>query len=98
MAKAISDGTLFDGEEAGVWQGITERVRERGSTLHFLGLLSDGNVHSHIDHLFTLLRRCDEDGVRCVRIHVLLDGRDVLATSALEYVDALEELLSHDWI
>ena len=55
--------------------------------------LSDGNVHSHIDHLFAMLRRCDEDGVRAVRVHVLLDGRDVPERSALGYVDALEELL-----
>ena len=93
VAKAISDGTLFDGEQAGVWQGVTERVRERGATLHFLGLLSDGNVHSHIDHIFALLRRCDLEQVERVRLHVLLDGRDVPETSALDYVDALEELL-----
>ena len=93
VAKAISDGTLFDGEQAGAWQGVTERVRERSSTLHFLGLLSDGNVHSHIDHLFALLRRCDLEQIERVRLHVLLDGRDVPETSALDYVDALEELL-----
>ncbi len=93
VAKAISDGTLFEGEQAGVWQEATERVRERGSTMHFLGLLSDGNVHSHIDHLFALLRRCDREEIERVRVHVLLDGRDVPETSALDYVDALEELL-----
>ena len=61
--------------------------------MHFLGLLSDGNVHSHIDHLFALLRRCDREEIERVRVHVLLDGRDVPETSALGYVDALEELL-----
>jgi 2,3-bisphosphoglycerate-independent phosphoglycerate mutase len=93
VAKAISDGSLFEGEQASVWQEVTERVRTRGSTLHFLGLLSDGNVHSHIDHLYALLRRCDRESISRVRVHVLLDGRDVGATSALGYVDALEELL-----
>ncbi len=93
VAKAIASGSLFEGEHAGTWQSVTERVRERGSTLHFLGLLSDGNVHSHIDHLFALLRRCDLEAVGRVRVHVLLDGRDVPETSALDYVDALEELL-----
>jgi len=93
VAGAIASGSLFEGEQAGVWQSLTERVRERGSTLHFLGLLSDGNVHSHVDHLFALLRRCDQEEVECVRVHVLLDGRDVPETSALDYVDALEELL-----
>jgi 2,3-bisphosphoglycerate-independent phosphoglycerate mutase len=93
VARAIAEGTLFEGEQAAVWQQVTERVRARGSTLHFLGLLSDGNVHSHIDHLFAMLRRCDLERVERVRVHVLLDGRDVSETSALDYVDALEELL-----
>lgn len=93
VAKAIASGSLFEGEQAGVWQELTERVRARGSTLHFMGLLSDGNVHSHIDHLFALLRRCDREQIERVRLHVMLDGRDVPETSALDYVDALEELL-----
>jgi len=93
VGRAIAEGTLFEGEKAKVWQSIVERVRERRSTLHFIGLLSDGNVHSHIDHLFALLRRCDREEIERVRIHVLLDGRDVPETSALDYVDALEELL-----
>jgi 2,3-bisphosphoglycerate-independent phosphoglycerate mutase len=90
VGHAIKSGSLFAGP---VWQSMTERVRKSGEALHFLGLLSDGNVHSHIEHLFTLLRRCDEEEVCTVRIHVLLDGRDVPRTSALEHVDALESLL-----
>jgi 2,3-bisphosphoglycerate-independent phosphoglycerate mutase len=93
VGKAIADGSVFEGEKAGVWREIGERVRARGSTLHFIGLLSDGNVHSHIDHLFAMLRRCDRESIEHVRVHVLLDGRDVSETSALDYVDALEELL-----
>ncbi|MFK7895938.1 MAG: 2,3-bisphosphoglycerate-independent phosphoglycerate mutase [Myxococcota bacterium] len=93
VANAIKEGTLFEGEKAGAWEAVTEHVRGRQSTLHFLGLLSDGNVHSHIDHLFALLRRCDQESIERVRVHVLLDGRDVSETSALGYVDALEELL-----
>lgn len=93
VANAIKSGTLFEGEQAEVWQSLSEHVRERQSTFHFLGLLSDGNVHSHIDHLFALIRRCDLEQIERVRVHVLLDGRDVSETSALDYVDALEELL-----
>jgi 2,3-bisphosphoglycerate-independent phosphoglycerate mutase len=93
VAKAIADGSLFAGEQAKTWEAISQHVRTRSSTLHFLGLLSDGNVHSHIDHLFALLRRCDHESIERVRVHVLLDGRDVAETSALDYVDALEELL-----
>jgi len=96
VQNAIRSGSLFgDGaeESGGVWQSFVARVRHSGEAFHFLGLLSDGNVHSHIQHLFAMLRRCDEEGVEKVRIHILLDGRDVPETSALDYVDALEELL-----
>jgi 2,3-bisphosphoglycerate-independent phosphoglycerate mutase len=90
VGAAIRDGSLFRGE---VWRQLVARVRASGEPLHFIGLLSDGNVHSHIEHLFALLRRADADGVERVRVHALLDGRDVPETSALDYVDALEELL-----
>lgn len=93
VQRAIQAGTIFEGETGAVWRSLTERVRESGEPFHFLGLLSDGNVHSHIRHLFALLRRCDEEEVKKARIHVLLDGRDVPETSGLDYVDALEELL-----
>jgi 2,3-bisphosphoglycerate-independent phosphoglycerate mutase len=93
VARAIADGSLFEGETGATWRALVERVRGTGEPMHFLGLLSDGNVHSHIDHLFALLRRCDREGVERVRVHALLDGRDVSETSALDYVDALEELL-----
>ncbi len=93
VQKAIQAGTIFEGETGKVWQSLTERARQSGEAFHFIGLLSDGNVHSHIQHLFALLRRCDHEEVKKVRVHVLLDGRDVPETSALDYVDALEELL-----
>ena len=90
VAAAIADGRLYRGP---VWRELVSRVRGSGEPLHFIGLLSDGNVHSHIDHLFAMLRRCDEEEVPAVRVHVLLDGRDVPERSAPGYVDALEELL-----
>ncbi len=88
--EAIESGALFEGAP---WKQATGRVRERGEPLHFIGLLSDGNVHSHIDHLLAMLRRAAKDGVAKVRVHALLDGRDVPETSALEYVDRLEAAL-----
>lgn len=90
VANAIADGRMFRGA---AWQQLTDRVRESGQPLHFIGLLSDGNVHSHIDHLFAMIRRCDEEEVASLRLHILLDGRDVPKTSGLGYLDALEELL-----
>jgi 2,3-bisphosphoglycerate-independent phosphoglycerate mutase len=88
---AIATGALFRGE---AWQRAVARVRASGEPLHFLGLLSDGNVHSHLDHLFAMLRRAAEEGVSKVRVHALLDGRDVPETSALDYTDRLEAELA----
>ncbi len=88
--RAIETGSLFRGES---WRETIRTVRESGEALHFLGLLSDGNVHSHQDHLEALVARAAEEGVARVRVHALLDGRDVPETSALTYVDRLEAFL-----
>lgn len=90
VQNAIADGSIWKGE---VWRAAVDRVRESGEPMHFIGLLSDGNVHSHIDHLIAMLRRADAEGVKKARVHALLDGRDVPETSALEYVDRLEAVL-----
>ena len=76
------------------WQEVVGNVKSNGSTLHFLGLLSDGNVHSNISHLLNMLERAKQDGVKKARVHILLDGRDVPATSALTYVEQLENKLT----
>jgi 2,3-bisphosphoglycerate-independent phosphoglycerate mutase len=91
VALAIASGEIFEGE---TWSALVSRVRESGEPLHFLGLLSDGNVHSHIDHLFAMLERAAAEGVKKARVHVLLDGRDVPETSALDYLAPLEALLT----
>jgi 2,3-bisphosphoglycerate-independent phosphoglycerate mutase len=88
--ESIQSGRIFS---SGVWQTLSENCRKNHRPLHLIGLLSDGNVHSHIDHLFALLHQARKEGIETVRCHILLDGRDVPATSALEYVDALEALL-----
>jgi 2,3-bisphosphoglycerate-independent phosphoglycerate mutase len=88
--RAIETGALFEGE---VWKSFTEKHRS-GGTLHFIGLLSDGNVHSHIRHLYAMLERAANDGVRSVRVHTLLDGRDVDEKSALRYISELEDVLA----
>lgn len=75
------------------WKEVVENVKNNHSTLHFLGLLSDGNVHSNINHLFSMLEEAKNEGVKEVRVHILLDGRDVPATSALIYVEQLENKL-----
>ena len=89
--QAIARGALFSGQ---AWQHIVARCKKQKSALHFIGLLSDGNVHSHIDHLIAMLRRAAADGVGKLFVHVLLDGRDVPATSSLTYVDRIEAVLA----
>ncbi|MCL2066405.1 MAG: 2,3-bisphosphoglycerate-independent phosphoglycerate mutase [Treponema sp.] len=94
--KSLETGAMFDGA---AWKEITGNVKDgaagegRLPTLHFIGLFSDGNVHSHLDHLKAMIVQAKKEGVKRVRIHVLFDGRDVGETSALEYVDPFEEFL-----
>ena len=88
--ESIANGKMYSSE---TWFKVINNCKANSSTLHFVGLLSDGNVHSNIAHLKSMIVRAKEDGVKRVRIHALLDGRDVLATSALEYVGDLEKLL-----
>ena len=90
VSQSIESGKMFS---SSAWQEIVGNVKD-GGTLHFLGLFSDGNVHSHIDHLKAMLIRAKEDGVSKVRIHILLDGRDVGETSALDYVEPFEAFIA----
>ncbi len=87
--EAIESKLLFESE---TWNDLVNSAKDK--TLHFIGLLSDGNVHSHINHLFAMLEQAKAQGAKEVRVHILLDGRDVPETSALEYVDALENKLT----
>jgi 2,3-bisphosphoglycerate-independent phosphoglycerate mutase len=89
VTKAIKAGTMF---QSPLWRRIIS-TGVSGRTIHFLGLLSDGNVHSHISHLFAMLDECAKSQVKRVRVHVLLDGRDVPARSALKYVLSLQDKL-----
>lgn len=90
VTESIQSGAIFQSK---AWKALTENAKS-GKALHFLGLLSDGNVHSNISHLIALLRRAREEGLPRVYCHILLDGRDVPATSALDYVRQLEGVLT----
>ncbi len=91
VSNSIESGKMF---ESATWRELIAGVMTSGGTLHFLGLFSDGNVHSHIDHLTAMIRRAKEEGVRRVRVHTLIDGRDVGETSALEYITPFEAFLA----
>ena len=90
VGESIENGTLF---ASGTWKALVENAKS-GKAMHFLGLLSDGNVHSNISHLIALLKAAKSAGVKNAYCHILLDGRDVPATSALEYVGQLEAVLA----
>ena len=72
---------------------VLNHVRENNSNLHILGLLSDGGVHSHINHLLALLDICKENNIENVYIDVMLDGRDTYEKSAIKYLDILQKKL-----
>lgn len=84
--KAIREGTFFENE---VMLGAIRHTKQHGSKLHLYGLLSDGGVHSHIDHLFALLELAKREQVKEVYIHAFLDGRDVAPDSARKYIEQL---------
>lgn len=90
VEEAIASGKLFEGAS---WKELVANVLASGGTLHFIGLFSDGNVHSNINHLKAMISKAYESGVKKIRVHILLDGRDVPETSALEYVVPFEEFL-----
>ncbi|MCL2325938.1 MAG: 2,3-bisphosphoglycerate-independent phosphoglycerate mutase [Proteobacteria bacterium] len=91
VENAVKSGRIF---ESKTWHWLLEPALREDKKLHFIGLLSDGNVHSHIDHLIAMIRRADEEGVAEVCVHPLLDGRDVGATTALVYIGKLEQALA----
>ncbi len=91
VGSAIESEALFQGQ---AWRDLITQCCEHNSALHLIGLLSDGNVHSHQNHLHALIDRAAQAGVKRLFVHPLLDGRDVPETSALEYIDPLEEHLA----
>ncbi|MBO4283955.1 MAG: 2,3-bisphosphoglycerate-independent phosphoglycerate mutase [Clostridia bacterium] len=91
VSNSIESGKMFT---SSAWGAALSQVKTSGGTLHFLGLFSDGNVHSHLDHLKAMIVRAKAEGIARVRVHILLDGRDVGETSALDYVRPFEDFLS----
>ena len=83
ITKSITDGTFFHNE---AYVHAMDACLEKGTSLHLMGLLSDGGVHSHLDHLFALLQMAKDKGLTKVYIHAFLDGRDVSPTSGADFV------------
>ncbi len=87
ISRAIEQGDFF--ENTTLTQACNT-VRARGTALHLMGLLSDGGVHSHMDHLSALLELARQKGLRDVWVHAILDGRDTPPTSGVQYVERLQ--------
>jgi len=90
VGQAISSGQIWQSD---AWRAVMERTRD-GGTLHLLGLLSDGNVHSHVDHLRALIAEAARAGVARLRVHGLTDGRDVAQRSALTWFAPIQRELA----
>lgn len=88
VSKAIEDGDFFTNE---VLLEAMNNAKEH--SLHLMGLLSDGGVHSHIDHLKALIKMAKENGIENVFVHAFTDGRDVDPRSALEFVEDIENYM-----
>merc|ERR1711939_40074 len=86
VSNAIDDGT-YKGD---TWDWLVQGAKDSSGTFHLIGLWSDGNVHSHIDHAYAMISEALEQGIDKIRVHVLLDGRDVSELSGLEYIEPLE--------
>ena len=91
ITSAIEDGTILENEKI---LDVINHVKENNSNLHFFGLLSDGGVHSHINHLFGLLEMCKKLDLENVYLDICLDGRDTYEKSALTYLDQLNEKIN----
>ncbi len=86
ITKSIEDGDFFEND---VLKGAVENCKKNDSALHFMGLLSDGGVHSHINHLYGLLEMAKKNGLEKVYVHCFMDGRDVSPTSGADFAEAL---------
>ena len=91
VENAIQSGSIFEDQ---AWNEVVSNVTDKQTCLHFIGLFSDGNVHSHIDHLKAMIAEAKKRGAPKVAVHALIDGRDVGETSALEYTEPFEAWLA----
>tara|TARA_A100001015_G_scaffold201502_1_gene224932 strand:+ start:5939 stop:7558 length:1620 start_codon:yes stop_codon:yes gene_type:complete len=91
VKQAIENKTLFKSKS---WIKGINQIKNTKNCLHLIGLLSDGNVHNHIDYQIALINQAVIDGIKKIRLHILLDGRDVDARSALNYIDKIEKTIT----
>ena len=86
----VNTGKIF---ETDTWHDIIKQIHQNNSTLHFMGIFSDGNVHSNIAHLEKMMAQAQKDGVKRIRVHALIDGRDVPPHSEPKFIQRLERFV-----
>jgi 2,3-bisphosphoglycerate-independent phosphoglycerate mutase len=86
----FEDGSAFDTQ---TWHDLVTNVLDHDSTLHFIGIFSDGNVHANIYHLFAMMKRALEQGVKRIRVHPAIDGRDVPPETAEKYTEMFKSFV-----
>ncbi len=91
VQRAFDDGSIFATD---TWHKTIAYTKEHQSTLHFIGILSDGNVHSHINHLFAMMKQAQSEGITRIRVHAALDGRDVSPQSAEKYIKMFDDFVA----
>src|SRR5262249_19869345 len=87
---AIEDGSFYTNRELERLLGLAQ---ERDCALHLMGLLSDGGVHSHQEHLYALLEAAKRKGLKKVYVHALMDGRDTSPHDGIKYMQSLLEVM-----
>ena len=95
ISKEIKEGKFFENEA--INYAIDEALKNN-SAVHLMGLLSDGGVHSHIDHLKALLALCKKKGLEKAYVHCFLDGRDVAPGSAIDFVKDLQQYMAEEGV
>ncbi len=93
ISKAIKDGTFYKNP---VLIEAMKNVKEKGSTLHLFGLVSDGGVHSHLDHVKALIKMAKQEGVKDLSVECFLDGRDVPPRSAKIFLDSIQDTMNQE--
>lgn len=95
ITKSIQDGDFFENEEL---SGAIDNAVKNGKALHYYGLLSDGGVHSHVTHLYALIKLAKQKGVKELYVHCFLDGRDVSPTSGAGFIKELQTVLDEEGV
>ena len=93
ITKSIMDGGFYKKKS---FIDMMQQVNENGGRLHIMGLLSDGGVHSHIEHLFAVLRLAKQQGIKEAYVHCFMDGRDVPPSSGEKYIGELEDFIAKE--